>query len=154
MIPFTDESCFSVAFKRLSWVLRTLHWIRCSGCWSLWRQISNNGRIVLYIIQGSLTGLRCRDEIVCPLIQRALQAMGPGATLCRISDNSATPHRARVITYFLLPALQIWLLSIFGQRVAKNYLTPVDVYQLTRVLQQVWQSKLFRSSSSPQVRAA
>ena len=48
-----------------------------------WRQISNNGRIVLYIIQGSLTGLRCRDEIVCPLIQRALQAMGPGATLCR-----------------------------------------------------------------------
>ena len=37
---------------------------------------------------------------------------------------------------------------------AKNYPTPVDVYQLTRVLQQVWQSKLFRPLSSPQVSAA
>ena len=77
---------------------------------------------------------RCRDEIVCPLIQCALQAMGPGATL--LQDNSATPHRPRVITDFLPPAFQIWLLSIFG-RVAKNYLTLVDVYQLTHVLQQV-----------------
>ena len=59
-----------------------------------------------------------------------------------LQDNSATPHRARVITDVLPPTLQIWLLSIFGQRVAKNNLTPVDVYQLTRVLQQVWQSKL------------
>ena len=63
-------------------------------------------------------------------------------------DNNATPHRARVITDFLPPAPQIWLQSIFG-RVAKNYPTLVDVYQLTRVLQQVWQSKLFRPSSSP-----
>ena len=71
-----------------------------------------------------------------------------------LQDNSATPHRAQVITDLLPPTLQIWLQSIFGQRVAKNYLTPVDVYQLTRVLQQVWQSKLFRPSSSPQVCAA
>ena len=49
---------------------------------------------------------------------------------------------------FLPPTPQIWLVSIVGQRVAKNYLTPVDVYQLTRVLQQVWQSKLFRLLSS------
>ena len=26
----------------LSWVLRTLHWIRCSGGWLLWRHISND----------------------------------------------------------------------------------------------------------------
>ena len=71
-----------------------------------------------------------------------------------LRDNNATPLRAQVITGFLLPTLQIWLLSIFGQRVAKNYPTPVDVYQLTRVLQQVWQSKLFRPLSSPQVSAA
>ena len=44
---------------------------------------------------------------------------------------------------FIGYTVQIWLLSIFGQRVAKNYPTPVDVYQLTHVLQQVWQSKLF-----------
>ena len=124
--------------------------------------------MLLCIIQGSLTGLHCRDEIVCPLIQSAQQAMGPGATLCRTTvplltelGSSQISHRAqvitdfsqssghhrfltelRVITDFLLPTPQIWLQSIFGQRVAKNYLTPVDVYQLTRVLQQVWQSKL------------
>ena len=62
--------------------------------------------------------------------------------------HSSHCHRAGVITDLLPPTLQIWLQSIFGQRVAKNYLTPVDVYQLTRVLQQVWQSKLFRPSSS------
>ena len=57
----------------------------------LWRQISNGAgqhistsKVEYYsVIQGSLTGLCYRDEIVCPLIQRALQAMGPGATLCR-----------------------------------------------------------------------
>ena len=77
--------------------------------------------------------------------------MGPGATL---QDNNATPDCARDITDFLPPALLIWLPSIFGQRVAKNYPTPVDVYQLTHVLQQVWQGKLFRPSSSPRVSAA
>ena len=71
-----------------------------------------------------------------------------------LQDTSATPHRAQVITDFLLHTLQIWLPSIFGQGVAKNYPTLVDVYQLTRVLQQVWQSKLFRPSSSPRVSAA
>ena len=65
-----------------------------------------------------------------------------------LRDSNATLHRAQVITYFLLPSPKTWLLSIFWQWVAKNYPTPVDVYQLTRVLQQVWQSKLFRPSSS------
>ena len=69
-------------------------------------------------------------------------------------DNNATPYRAWVITDLLLHAPQIWLPSVFGQRVAKNYPTHVDVYDLTRVLQQVWQSKLFRPSSSPRVNAA
>ena len=76
----------------LSWVLRMLHWMRCSGGWSLWRQISNDGGqhistlMVEYYstsFRANLTGLRCRGESVCPLIQCALQAMGPGATLCR-----------------------------------------------------------------------
>ena len=79
----------------------------------LWRQISNdvsqhnynylNGRILLYFIQGSLTGLRCRDEIVCPLIQRAVQAMGPGATLCRPSMPLLTELRSSQISCRLLP---------------------------------------------------
>ena len=37
-----------------------------------------------------------------------------------LQDSGVTPHRARVITDFLPPALWIWLPSIFGQRVAKN----------------------------------
>ena len=73
----------------------------------LWRQISNdvgqhnyiylNGRILLNFIQGSLTGLRCRDKIVCPLIQRVVQAMGPGATLCRPSMPLQTELRSSQI---------------------------------------------------------
>ena len=68
--------------------------------------------------------------------------------------SSQISHRAQVITDFLLPTPQIWLRSVFGQRVAKDYPTPVDVYQLTCGLQQVWQSRLFRPSSSPRVIAA
>ena len=60
----------------------------------------------LYIIQGSLTGLRCRDEIVCPLIQHALQAMGPGAILCRTTVPLLTELRSSQI--FCCP------LSTFG----------------------------------------
>ena len=65
-----------------------------------------------------------------------------------LQDTSATPPRAQIITDFLPSPLQIWLWSIFGQWVAKNYPTPFGMYQLTHVLQQVWQSKLFRPSSS------
>ena len=141
-------SCFTIAFNDGRKCV-TLHLICCLGGWSLWRQISNdvgqhiyihlNGRILLYVIQGSLTDQCCRDEI--------------GWTRCHtLQDTNATPHRAQVIMDFLPPALQIWLPSIF-RRVAKNCPTPVDVYHLTRVLQQVWQSKLLRPSSSPQVSA-
>ena len=47
----------------------------------VWGGLHLNGTTPLYIIQGFLTGVRYRDEIVSPLIQPALQAMGKGATL-------------------------------------------------------------------------
>ena len=110
-----------------------------------------NDRILLYVIQGSLTGLHCSDEIAPS--SSVLSKPWDQVPHFALHDNNAAPHRAQVIADYLLPTLQIWLLSIFGQRVAKNYPTPVDVYQLTRVLQQVWQSKLFRPLSSPWVSA-
>ena len=102
-------SCFTVAFKRLSWILRTLYWIRCSGGWSLWRQISNNvgqhisTSMVECYSMSFRAGLRCRDEIVCPLIQCALQAMGPGATLFRTTVPLLTELGSSHISCRLLP---------------------------------------------------
>ena len=127
----------------------------------LWRQISNDvgqhvsTSMVEYcsLRHSGLPNWCTLQERDCVLPHPTCSASH--ATRCHtLQDNSATPHRAQVITDFLPPALRIWLPSIFGQRVTKNYLTPVDVYQLTRVLQQVWQSKLFRPLSSPQVNAA
>ena len=66
--------------------------------------------------------------------------MGPGATL---QDDNAIPHRDQVITDFLPPTLQIWLLSMVGQRVVakkQQHPMPVDVKQLTHFLQQEWQN--------------
>ena len=59
-----------------------------------------NGRTPLYIIHGSLTSIRYRDEIMHPLIQPALQGMEPGANL---HDDNATSRKAQVVTDFLYP---------------------------------------------------
>ena len=113
-----------------------------------WSGINLNGRRPLYIVQGSLTGLRYRDETMRPLYQPAPQAMGPGTTL---QDDNVTPHRARVVTDFLqqqgIPRMD-WparspdlapiqhILDVLGRRVAENHHhPPLDVNQLTRFLQ-------------------
>ena len=82
---------------------------------------------------------------MCPLIQLALQAIGPGATL---QDDNATPHRARVVTDVLqdqgipgmdwpawcphlTPMEHVW--DVLGRRMAEppypppHTHTPVDV---------------------------
>ena len=64
----------------------------------VWGGIHHNCRTPLSVIQGSLTGLRYKEDIVRPVIQPAVQAMGPGATL---QDDNATSHRGRVVTDFL-----------------------------------------------------
>lgn len=50
-----------------------------------------------YLVQGSLTGVAYRDNILQPLVLPVLQALGPGAIL---QDNSARLHRARVVSDF------------------------------------------------------
>ena len=64
----------------------------------VWARIHLHGRTPLHLVQGNLTGVRYRDEIVRRIVLPTLQAMGPGAIL---QDDSATSHHARVVTGFL-----------------------------------------------------
>ena len=64
----------------------------------VWGGIHLHGRTPLHLVQGNLTSVRYRDEIVRCFVLPTLQTMGPGAIL---QDDNATPHRARVVTTFL-----------------------------------------------------
>ena len=97
-------SCFTVAFNDGRRCLCLRFWEHFIG-YTVWEVdcIHLNGRILLYTIQGSLTDLRCRDKIVCSLIQCALQAMGPGATLCRTTVPLLTESESSQISCRPLP---------------------------------------------------
>ena len=112
----------------------------------MWDGIHFNGKTPLCVIQGSLTGLRYRGEIVRPLIQPALQAVGPGVTL---QDDYATPHRLPAAAGIprtdlsacspdLAPTEHVW--DGLGRRMAEKHPPPVDVNRPTRFLQQEWQN--------------
>ena len=58
----------------------------------VWGGIHPHAMTPLHLVQGSLTGVRYRDEIVLRIVLPTLQAMGPGVIL---QDGNATPHRAR-----------------------------------------------------------
>ena len=64
----------------------------------VWGGIHLHGRTPLHLIQGILTGIRYRDEIIWRIVLPTLQAMGPGVIL---QDDNATPHCTRVVTGFL-----------------------------------------------------
>ena len=64
------------------------------GSIMVWGGIGRNYRTPLYRIQGNLTGLGYRDNILQPLVLPAMQALGPGAIL---QDDNARPHCARVV---------------------------------------------------------
>ena len=57
----------------------------------VWGGIHLHGRTPLHLVQGNLTGMRYRDEIVRRFVLPTLQAMGPAAIL---QDDNATPRRA------------------------------------------------------------
>ena len=65
---------------------------------TVWGGIHLHSRTPLHLVQGNLTGVKYRDEIVRRFVLPTLQAMGPGAIL---QDDNATPHRAMVVTAFL-----------------------------------------------------
>ena len=108
------------------------------------------GGTPLHLIQGNLTGVRYRDEVVLCTVLPTLQAMGPGAIL---QDDNTTPHRARVVTGFLqqyqvtqmdwpahsldlAPIENLW--DILSRLVHDTHSHAANLAQLFQFLQQEW----------------
>lgn len=163
-ILFTDESRFSMSFNdgRICVWRRPGERFRDAtiqevdryggGSIMVWGGISRHARTPLHVIHGTLTAQRYRNEILQPIVQPTLQAMGAGAIL---QDDNARPHRGRVVQDFLQqqriirmdwparspdlsPIEHIW--DVLGRRVSTNHPQPVDVDQLILFLQQEWQA--------------
>ena len=109
-------------------------------------------RTPLYHVQGNLTGLRYRDEILRPLAVPTLQQMGPTAVY---QDDNARPHRARVVNDFLQqsgvnqmewpacspdlnPIENLW--DELDRKVRSNHPPPRDAQHLYQMLQAEWQA--------------
>lgn len=120
------------------------------GSVMVWAGFHLHGRTPLYHIEGNLTGIRYRDEIVRPLIIPTLRAIGHGSIL---QDDNATPHRALVVRDFmqrqqvvrmdwparspdLAPIENLW--DILGRRVNDNHPPAADAAKLLQFLQQEW----------------
>ena len=110
-ILFTDESKFCLDFhdgRRRVWRQKNERYRDCcvaehdrfgGGSVLAWAGISYDGSTDLHVIEnGSLTGLRYRDEILEPIVRPFAGAVG-GRFL--LMDDNARPHRARVVTSYL-----------------------------------------------------
>ena len=123
----------------------------------------------LYHIQGNLTETRYRDEILGPIAIPLLQQIGPHAIL---QDDSATPHRARLVGHFLQqqgvrrmdwpacspdlnPIENVW--DHLDRQLRDNHPPPNTLQELLGYLRQEWQNldqQLLRRMSCPCVNAA
>ena len=118
------------------------------GSVMVWGGIHLHGRIPLHLVQGNLTGVRYRDEIVRRIVLPTLQTMGPDTIL---QDDNATLHCTRVVTGFLqqheatqmdwpacspdlAPIENLW--DILGRRVHDNHTPAANLTQLFQFLQQ------------------
>ena len=118
----------------------------------VWGGFSLHHRTPLHRVQGNLTGIAYRDDILEPIAVPALQAMGPGAIL---QDDNARPHRARVVQNFLqqqqvnrmnwparLPDLNpiehLW--DVLGRRIRANHPPAHNLDALFGNLEQEWQA--------------
>ena len=114
----------------------------------VWGGIHQHGRTPLHLVQGNLTGVRYRDEIVRRIVLPTLQTMGPVAIL---QDDNASPHRAMVVTGFLqqhqvtqmdwparspdlVPIKNLW--DILGRHVHDRHPPAANLTQ--QFLQQEW----------------
>ena len=121
------------------------------GSVMVWGGINHHQRTPLYRVDGNLTGIRYRDEILRPLVIPALQAVGPNAVLM---DDNAPCHRARIVNNFIQannvtrmvwpavspdmnPIEHVW--DILGRRVRENHPPAADRNALFQQLQQEWQ---------------
>lgn len=122
------------------------------GSVMVWGAFSLHHRTPLYHVQGNLTGLRYRDEILRPLAVPTLQQMGPAAVY---QDDNARPHRARVVNDFLQqsginrmewpacspdlnPIENLW--DELDRKVRSNHPPPRDAQHLYQMLQAEWQA--------------
>ena len=69
------------------------------GSVMVWGGISYDGSADLYVIRnGSLTGIRYRDEILAPIVRLYAGAIGDDLILM---DDNARPHRVRIVNEYL-----------------------------------------------------
>lgn len=161
-VLFTDESRFSLQFndgRRRVWRRQGERFIDGAvrevdryggGSVMVWAGFHLHGRTQLHVVEGTLTGQRYVNDIVRPLIQPVLQAIGPRAIL---QEDNAPAHRAHVVRNFmqaqginrmdfparspdLAPIEHLW--DAVGRRVADNHPPPVNVNELVRFLTQEW----------------
>ena len=122
------------------------------GSVMVWGAFSLHHRTPLYHVQGNLTALRYRDEILRPLAVPTLQHIGPAAIY---QDDNARPHRARLVNDFLQqsgvnrmewpafspdlnPIENLW--DELDRRVRRDHPPPRDAQHLFQMLQTEWQA--------------
>ena len=110
-VLFTDESKFCLDFndgRRRVWRQKNERYRDCcvaehdrfgGGAVMVWGGICYDGVTDLHVIRdGSLTGVRYRDEILHPIVRPFAGAVGENFMLM---DDNARPHRARVVEAYL-----------------------------------------------------
>ena len=120
----------------------------------VWGGNTSQGRTQLVIVNGNLTGLRYRDEIIRPHVQAFIQGHGRDITL---QHDNARPHVARVVTDFLrqhnIPVLpwpavspdmspieHVW--DEMGRRLRQGPNQPLTLADLGKMLIQTWNNIL------------
>lgn len=163
-VLFSDESRYTISFndgrlrvwrrvgERFIDATVLQHNRHGGGSVMVWGGFSLHHRTPLHRVQGNLTGVAYRDDILRPIAVPALQAMGPGSILL---DDNAPPHRARVVQNFLQqqqvvrmdwpsqspdlnPIEHVW--DVLGRRLHANHPPPPNLNFLFRNLQQEWQA--------------
>lgn len=120
------------------------------GSVMVWGGISYTARTNLVIINGNLTGIGYRDEIITPHVEPFLNANGPGMIL---QQDNARPHVGRVVRdHFqqqqinvlpwpavspdLSPIEHIW--DELERRLRRRQNPPENHHQLAQALQEEW----------------
>ena len=120
------------------------------GSVMVWGGITCHDRTPLYVIQGNLTAVRYRDEILRPFVLPLIQAPGRNVTF---QHDNARPHVARVVNEFLAhnnvhtlpwpavspdlsPIEHVW--DEMQRRLRRQANQPTTLPQLSQALVQIW----------------